>query len=310
MTHEQAYILIQKVTANDWKIRKETFWELINISNGLLVDRNLQKDYFNTERQQISNLLTQKIIMHGASIFKLLEGVDFPIKKGRTAKIVDPFSMKVLFRGLLEGYLTLNHINSSDTEYENEIRFKIWLQFGLVQRGKMNVVFYSQEATNQLALERKQIQELINDIKASEFYNSMDNKKQITFVDQIRKDWKFGSKRNTYVKYSWQDLVENSGLNKQVFKDTYNFLSWFAHSTSISLFQLRDFYKEDRTLQETILIMMETSIIIALACTDLIKIDNELKNQYYLLTQYEKDLINIYNYVFRSNEYTIERIKE
>ena len=56
--------------------------------------------------------------------------------------------------------------------------------------------------------------------------------------------------------------------------------------------------------------MKETAIFIAFACTDLIKIDNDLKIQYDKLEQNEKDLINMYNYIFRDDSFSIDRIKE
>jgi hypothetical protein len=311
MDTEQTHNLIQKVSSNDWRIQKENLYNAIKLSNSLLVDKELNKDFSDSERQQLSNLLMQKIIMHSASIFNLIGGIEIPIKQTvGIPKIIDTFSMKVLFRGLLEGYLTLNHINFPVQNNENEIKFKIWLQFGLVQRGKMNIVFYSKEATNQLVIEREQINELINEIKASELFGFLDHEKQDTLLNQIKKDWKIGFKNNTYIIYSWQDLLEKSGVNKFVFKDTYNFLSWFAHSTSVSLFQLRDYYEIEHANHETLLIMMETSIFVVLALTDLIKVDNELLYHYSLLPQYDKDLINIYNFVYRSNKYTIDKIFE
>jgi hypothetical protein len=310
MRPEQAIQLINKVTDNNWVTVKMTLAEVISIVNILLVKRVEEFQYFENERDHISNLLVQKVLLHGASIMKLAEGIDFPMRYLQTPQIKDPFSIHVLFRALLESYLTLYHINFSDSEDENETRFKIWIQYGLRQHGKISFSEMSRENKDQLDDEKKEIDNLLDEISSSIFYSSLDKAKKDTFLVQIERDWKFGFRDNTYLKFSWQQLLENTGVNKVLFSDTYNFLSWFAHSNCISLYQLRDMYKLNGEEQEIKNLMRETSIFIMLAFTDLMQKDKVLKNQYQKLEQADKDLINIYNYVFRDNSYTIEKIKE
>ena len=310
MRPEQAIQLINKVTSNDWVTVKMTLEEVISIVNILLVKRVEEYQYFETERDHISNLLVQKVLLHGASIMKLADGIDFPMRYLQSPQIKDPFSIHVLFRALLESYLTLHHVNFSESEAENEIRFKIWIQYGLRQRGKVTFSEMTTENKKQLDDEKKEIDNLIGEITSSIFYSSLDRAKKDTFLVQIERDWKFGFRDETYLKFSWQQLLENTGVNKVLFSDTYNFLSWFAHSNCISLYQLRDMYKQNGEEQEIKNLMRETSIFIILALTDFMQKDKVLKNQYQKLEQADKDLINIYNYVFRNNSYTIENIKE
>lgn len=276
----------------------------------LLVKRVEEFQYFESERDHISNLLIQKVLLHGASIMRLADGIDFPLRYIPTPQIKDPFSIHILFRGLIESYLTLHHINFSDSEEENEIKFKIWIQYGLRQRGKITFSSLSTEDQNQLENEKNEIDNLITEITSSLFFTSLDRVKKETFLTQIERDWKFGFRDKTYLKFSWQQLLDETGVNKVLFCDTYNFLSWFAHSNCISLYQLRDMYKLNGEEQEIINLMKETSIFIVLACTDLMRKDKILKNQYQKLDQADKDLINIYNYVFRDNNYTIENIQK
>lgn len=310
MRPELAIQLINKVTSNDWVTVKMTLEEVISIVNILLVKRVEEYQYFETERDHISNLLVQKVLLHGASIMNLADGIDFPMRYLQSPQIKDPFSIHVLFRALLESYLTLHHVNFSESESENEIRFKIWIQYGLRQRGKITFSEMTPENEKQLDDEKKEIDNLIGEITSSIFYSSLDRAKKDTFLLQIERDWKFGFRDETYLKFSWQQLLENTGVNKVLFSDTYNFLSWFAHSNCISLYQLRDMYKQNGEEQEIKNLMRETSIFIILACTDFMQKDKVLKNQYQKLEQADKDLINIYNYVFRNNSYTIENIKE
>jgi len=309
MEPEKVYELIKVVTANDFNICKRNLWEIMKITNSLLIDRSIEKNYFETERQQSSDLLLQRVLMYGASIYNLTDGVSYAVKNHTIPKIYDPFSMKVLLRGLLESYLTLYHINFSDTEMENDIRYKIWVQYSLAQRGKMSFLFLSEDDTKNLNNEKEYVQTLISEIKSSEFFVRLDQKKQEKFLNLINRDWKLGFNQKSFNRFSWQQLIDNTGINKILFSDVYNFLSWFSHSTFLSITQLKDFYQNELQIEETKSVIKETSIFIALACTDLIKIDTELKNQYFKLPQSEKDLINSYNYVYRGEKYTIEDIR-
>lgn len=311
MEPEKISFLEDRIFNNDWENRKITLREIISIVCTLISKKVQEKDFFYSERLQISYLLVQKTILHGSSILSLVDGVELPIKTS-LGYIKDPFSINILFRGLLESYLVLNHINFSETEEENEIKFNLWKQYGLRQRGKL--IFTSEEikpsAKLVLEKERIEIENLVNEICSSNFYLSLDPDKQKTFAEQLEKDWKFGFKKGTYIKYSFQQLLDKSGIKEKCFSGDYNFLSWSAHSTYISLNQLHDIYYEKRETAATINMMTKTAIFIALACTDLIKKDNDLKIQYDRLNQDKKDLINIYNYACRDDNYTIEKIQK
>lgn len=310
MKPEKACLLLNRITNNDWENRKEILKKTISIVHTLIHNRTRDNKYFTSERLQISNLLLQKIIFHGSSILNLADGIAIPTKSTKILKLKDPISMNVLFRGLLESYLTLNHINFSETEGENEIKFKIWIQYGLKQRSKMKFTKLPQQASLLLEKEKIDIENIMNEITSSNFFKTLDNDKQKTFLQQLERDWKLGFRTNTYIKFSWQELLDKSGINAELFSGTYNLLSWFAHSTCISLWQLDEMYEQNRAETETIKIMKNTSVFIALACTDLLKKDKELKFEYNRLQQDDKDLINMFNFFFRDETYLIDKIKE
>jgi hypothetical protein len=310
MKPEKACLLLNKITNNDWVNRKEILKETISIVHTLIHNRTFDNKYFASERLQISNLLLQKVILHGSTILNLVNGIVIPTKSTKIIKLKDPISMNVLFRGLLESYLTLNHLNFSETEEENEIKFKIWIQYGLRQRSKMKFTELQQQASLLLEKEKIDIETIMNEVTSSSFYKTLDNDKQETFLQQLERDWKLGFRTNTYIKFSWQELLDKSGINAELFSGTYNLLSWFAHSTCISLWQLNEMYEQNRAETETINIMKDSAVFIALACTDLLKKDKELKFQYDRLLQDDKDLINMFNFVFRDETYSIDKIKE
>ncbi len=310
MKASKAYILIQKVSSNNHSDWMNNLMEIISITNKLFFDRTKRINTFDDERTHLSNLLLQKITLHGSSILNCGNGINFPSDYTKDFKIMDPFSMSVLIRSLLESYLTLHHINFAQTEDENNIRFKIWTQYGLRQRAKMTFFTMPKEMLAQIDNEKEEIENLKKEICNSDLFLNLDEDKQNTLLKQITRDWKFAFKKETYIKYSWQELLNNTGVNQMLFSDTYNFLSWFAHSSSISLYQLKDIYREHRDKNEVKNVLKEAAIIVALALIDYIKIENETRKEFDKLSKDKKDLINIYNYVYRNESYCIDFKKE
>ncbi|MDP4272512.1 MAG: hypothetical protein Q8909_20680 [Bacteroidota bacterium] len=310
MKPSEAFILIQKITSNNHSDWMHNLMEIIAITNKLLSDRARRFSTFNDERTHISNLLLQKIVLHGSSILNCGGGINFPLDLSSDFKIMDPFSLNVLMRSLLECYTTLYHINFAPTEMENDIRFKIWTQYGLSQRARMTFTTLSKEDLKQLDDEKEQIEILKKDILHSEIFQNLNLDKQDALMKQIARDWKVVFKNKTYTKCSWQDLLNNTGIQQMLFNDTYNFLSWFAHSSSISLYQLRDIYRDNLVENETKNILKEATIFIAFAITDYIKTESETKKEYDNLSMDKKNLINIYNYFYRSELFCIDFKKE
>jgi hypothetical protein len=310
MREIEAKRIMAQITDSDWSSYIKNLKEILSIANSLIFDRAKRVNTIETERLHISNLLAQKILLHSSTILAIAKGISYPLKNNNEVHIQDPFSLNVIFRSLVECYLTLNHINFSETEEQKEIKFKLWSQYGLRQRGKMTITVLKKEGELVQENDRETIEELVNDIKSNINYLNLDEDKKDTFLEQITKDWKFGFKKNTYLKYSWQELLDKSGLNNDLYSDLYNYLSWFAHSSSISIYQLRDIYSEFREIVEITNVFRDTAVFIAVAITDLIKIDTEFKKQFDLLNQEEKNLINMYNFIFRDESYTIDFRKE
>ncbi len=306
MKESEAFILKQKILSGNHSDWMQNLMEIISITNKLFFDRIKRINTFDNERTHLSNLLLQKITLHGSSILNCGNGINFPSDYTKDFKIMDPFSMRVLIRSLLECYLTLHHINFAPTEIENDIRFKIWTQYGLSQRAKMTFFTIPKKRLAQLDDEKKEIENLRNEICNSDLFLNLDRKKQETLSKQITQDWKITFRNETYIKCSWQELLNNTGVNQMFFSGIYNVLSWFAHSSSISLYQLRDIYRENRDENEVMKVLKFAAIIVALAVTDYIKIENETKKEFDNLSKDRKDLINIYNYVYRNESYCID----
>lgn len=300
-------IIKTKIIKSDWISCVYNLEEILLLANTLMFDRTNEILSLENERLNISNLLVKKVLLHGSTISINLKNLSYPIKNYSERNIFYPISLNVILRSLLECYLTMNHINFAETEEEKEIRFKIWSQYGLRQRKKMTFSILKSEGRSVQENDEKEIHELVNQIKNSIIYQNIDEDKRETFLNQISKDWKFGFRGKTYIKYSWKELLDKSGINKECSIDLYNYLSWFSHSSSISIYQLRDLYKDSGEMVELIIKngIRETALLIALTITDLIEVNPKLKQKFNILTQKDKDLINTYNLFFRNESYTI-----
>lgn len=305
MKEIEAIEIIAKITTSDLDLCVSNLKDMLMLANSLMYGR-AKRVNFETERLHISNLLAQKILLHSSSIFTNSQGINFPINEITEMKIPDPFSLNVIFRSLVECYLTMNHINFAETDEEKEMRFNVWSQYGLGQRKK--TTFSELELEGQMVQEndQKEIEELTKEIKTNIYFLNLENQKKDKYLAQILKDWKFGFQGNTYIKYSWQDLLDKTGLKKKLFNDLYNYLSWFAHSSSISIYQLRDIYRDSSEMIEIENIIRDTAVFVAVTITDLIKIDSELKKEFDILEYDEKNLVNIYNLVYRDESHTID----
>lgn len=310
MKEIEAFGILTKIVSNDWSFCVQNLKEILSLANSLIFDRAMRRNEIETERLHISNLLVQKILLHGSTIFSNATGIKYHLKNNEELNIQDPFSLNVVFRSLVECYLTLNHINFAESEEQKEINLKLWSQYGLRQRGKMTVCAIIEEGQLVKENDRKAIDSLVEEIKSNINFLNLENDKKETFLEQISREWKFGFIGNSYRKYSWQELLDKSGLKKELYDSMYNYLSWFAHSSSISIYQLRDIYEKSDEIDEVRNVVRDSAVFIAAAITDLIRIDPEFMKQFELLSQKEQNLINMYNFFYRDETYTVNFKKE
>lgn len=301
----------QKILSRDLNDRKECFEVLLNSLNKILFEKYSSKDIKN-EKQHYSNLIAQKAMLNGYTIVKLLNGIDvLNVSTGKNTSIADPSSMVVLCRSLLESYLTYNHINSVIDAIESDFRFKIWLQFGLRSRIKAvnSVVLEKEEHKSIFENDKKNREEILSEIKNNKFYKYLPDEKKTEFLDKIKRDWKIIIQDKEITPQGWQNLLNNTGIKPSISLEVYNFLSWYSHTTCISVFQLRDMYTDgfaDFLKYQT---LNQSSFFISMFISDIVRFDSDYKKGYTNLTQVERDYINIYNYIVRDDGYMIDPIE-
>lgn len=191
------------------------------------------------------------------------------------------------------------------------IKFKIWIQYGLRYRTKTEKsINFKKEKHNQILLNDKDnIVHLTEEIKESEFYKNILDEKKPSFLNTIKKEWKISFTENSYKPLGWQDLLENTGMIPTLSSEVYNFYSMYAHTTCVSIYQLREMYN-DGSINKLIINTIEyVSFFLSMAISEIIKLDGCYQKAYNKLNQEVKDIINVYNYVIRGDDYTIEKIE-
>lgn len=302
---------IKLISSKDLQELQYCFHSLLKSCNIILNEPIRLKIRFD-ERKHDSSLMIQKTMLHGFSIEKLFEGINIKFPQNDIAAVIyDPLSMVVLCRSLLESYLTFNHLNLASNELERIVRFKIWIQYGLRQRIKIerNIAIEKEELKEIFKNDNKSIIDLTEEIKKSELYENLSEEKKITLLKTIKTEWKISFNGNSFITLGWQDLLKNTGMNPILLAEAYNFLSWYAHTTSISIYQLRDIHKNGFIELLTANTLKYSSFFLSMAIAEIIKFDQCYQNAYNKIDQELKDWINVYNYFVRDDTYTIEKIE-
>jgi len=171
--------------------------------------------------------LATKLFLHAASVLYLSRGTkiaDFP---SAPLKFPDPASIDVLARAALETFLTFHYIFvEPETDEEKDYRYWAWKAAGLTERQNHPV---SIEAHKQkLAGEKKEIDDLHSKLRSNIIFQQLTGKQQ----EQVLKKgkWKL---------LSWREIAEEASLARILSSDMYRHLSGYAHSSWLSVLQIK-----------------------------------------------------------------------
>lgn len=274
-----------------------------------VVYRNAENG-FNALITYEADLLAQKFFLHCMSLEKLSTPQLYQSSlMQRQFELLDPISVWALLRSQFEAYLAFHHLFVTPTsDEEREIRYKLWVVSGLKYRNRFPATIEAH--IQQQERERKQIEELIEEIKQTPIYQGLLDEEKKKLKDIIkRKDWKVAFKDSHAISLSWPQLGQRTEMNQSLFSEIYNYLSIHSHPTYISVLQLGELYatKEDQSL--ALLGMNLSRFIISFMISDYCKFFvrsvayfNELPNEY-------RAFINFYNSTFRGDHHMIPNKK-
>jgi len=153
------------------------------------------------------------------------------------------------------------------------------------------------------------IDRLILKLKESSIYSNLTEEKQNSLIGLLKRDWKISFHDSSYKRNSYHQILESLKIQNELFKNIYNNLSWSAHSTSVIIAQFKNLWDQDRSdilfLKNALLL---SNSFLSFMTVDMIKNDNDYYPCYKRLSNSDKDLLNYYNYFFRGDDRTIEKV--
>jgi hypothetical protein len=191
-------------------------------------------DYYKQE-------LFKQFLIHFLSIKKLESGINVTLDT-KENRIDATESVLVLIRACLENYCMFHYIYRETNR--NEViyfRFWSWMREGLLARQKF--VLDAASHVQKQEQEKREIEHIYNDLKASPVLKEFNPKQQIEYKKSGK--WYFVSKAT---------MLEKSGFTKKFSKSCYSYFSLFTHPTSAGHLQTSQWsYEVSRKTQDMML---------------------------------------------------------
>jgi len=173
--------------------------------------------------------LVNKFFLHAASVLYLSRGteLELPALPNAQFKFLDPGSVNVLARAVLETFLAFHYIFvQPKTLEEQNCRYWAWKAAGLTWRQNLSVSV--EEHRQKLAEEKEKIGDFHSKLKSNDAFQklSKDQKKRV-----LEGKWKL---------QPWPKIAESASLAKNLPTNEriYGYLCEYAHSGSLSTLQI------------------------------------------------------------------------
>jgi len=279
----------------------EYLWNLI---------RDHHKDPVYSFANKDAKIMSQMMFTKLTHLKKLVEGVSYRAKDGsRLNDIIDPTIIASLIRNIFETVSVFNLIfRNPKSDDEKAIIYGLWVVSGLNYRQRFESNISSPESVKKLKDEKKQIEQIINEIKGTELYKSLDEKSKLKIDEKInQKDFKIRFDSKEVVFLSWQDMCDVMELNKSLFENIYGYFSLYAHPSEVSVFQFENMFgKQDEAFKALTAINLKYCFsLMSVFVADYINLFPETRDTFERL-EIEKQLaINTHNKMLRGEMYSI-----
>jgi len=219
------------------------------------------------------------------SIIKLIEGNQFELID-KSVLIPDIFSFKSLTRMQIESYLIMHYLfydNVSDEE--KVLRYDIYKIHALNKQLSFKINFETPNVLEQRKKIESELQLAIDNMKASSFYMSANEKERKSFL------------RPRYPKLvDSKELFKSSGLEKSGLDNMWQLYSNYAHSEYISDRQYNTTYNIKKSFSEDSSMIILINLILTSKLTEKIaSIFRSAKETFETLTEKERTIINTWS---------------
>ena len=186
--------------------------------------------------------LATKFFMHAASALYLYRGTiitdrDLPPP---SINFGDVGSVYVVIRAAIEAFLTFHYVFiAPSSDEERDFRYLSWQVGGFADRQRFPIL--SAEGARVLDDERGLLDKLHNQLQSNPVFQQLKSRKERSRI--LRGRWR---------RHSWKQIGRAAGLAGAYAKTMYEILSGYAHSSSLSVLQIKqaDTREKQRELME------------------------------------------------------------
>lgn len=196
-----------------------------------------------------------KFILHSNNLGILLKGTDLNVNASYSKRIIDVSSIYILFRALIENYLTFFYLFVQPKD-KSEVSFRclIYEISGIARRQAYSAIGDSSIKIKEK--ERENLEYLANQLLNDPHLQKIDPK--------IRKDILSNKPAHKPAKIvRWEKLLQQSQLNEDIFQKAWLLYSNHAHSEYISIIQVREYWKNSKEALSTRDLVLFLNLVLA-----------------------------------------------
>jgi hypothetical protein len=257
-----------------------------------------------------AKMVVQMMLTKTLHLKKIAEGISYNSKDGtHLNRIVDPTIVASLIRNIFETVgmfnLIYRHTKSND---EKIILYCLWVYSGLKYRQRFEQFASTEENIEKMEDEKKQLSNLINSIKETDLYKSLDEKSRKIVNKKIKdKSYLLRFDNKKAIPLHWQELTKTIGFKTNMYDSIYTYFSLYSHPSNVAVFQFSDmFNKGDQTfLKLTNSNLLHYFGLTSVFIADYLKLFPSAQSTFDSLNIRDQIVINFHNTFLRGDEYSI-----
>ncbi len=223
-----------------------------------------------TDREWYAEGLANKFFDHAFFALYLSQSpntIDFP---SRAVKLSGVASIDVLTRATFEAFLTFHYVFYTPKTVEDQnYRYWAYRLAGCMERQDMHTKPTSVEHKQNLLDDKKAIKDFCGKLNSNPIFEKLPQKQKNKV---LKGNWKLSS---------WGDIAKEVKLSGMLASDMYSYLCGYAHSSSLSVLQIKQAYEK----HEEELLIEPSIILVSIVAANMIL-------EYCELFKWSKDVLN------------------
>lgn len=264
-------------------------------------------DHYSNQARTVLYLLLSK----AENIANLLKGKNLRYGNKKSHNNTDPTSLAVIVRNIIET-VSLFHLIyiRNTTKPTSYLVYNLWVHSGLKYRQRMSSVVSSPSNVQKLAEEQLEMVAIENDIKSGATYNNLPQREQGKIDTSLTGgEYKVLIENNRAKKLSWQQVIEEVGFKPTIHNQLYNYLSFYAHPTNVSVFQFDQLIQNTKDLNRMTMFNLKlTNWLLAAFISDYTNLFGDAKKYFSDEDKLSQTVIDSYNKITRGQNYSINNM--